>query len=67
LYVQRPMLGAYIRSPVLLRERAAALFELIAIGAVDVRIGAIYPLADARQALEDLIGRKTTGKVLLRP
>jgi NADPH:quinone reductase len=67
LYVQRPMLGAYIRSPVLLRERAAALFELIAIGAVDVRIGAIYPLADARQALEDLIGRKTTGKALLRP
>jgi NADPH2:quinone reductase len=67
LYVQRPMLGVYIRTPELLRERAAALFELIAIGAVNVRIGAVYPLSQARQALEDLTGRRTTGKLLLTP
>ena len=67
LYVQRPTLGTYARSPRLLRERAAALFELIGIDAVKVRIGAVYPLAQARQALEDLTGRKTTGKVLLKP
>jgi NADPH:quinone reductase len=67
MYVQRPMLGVYIRTPELLRDRAAALFELIGIGAVNVRIGAVYSLAHARHALEDLIGRKTTGKVLLKP
>ena len=67
LYVQRPFLGTYTRTPELLHDRAAALFELIAIDAVKVRIGAVYPLAEARQAHEDLVGRKTTGKVLLKP
>jgi NADPH2:quinone reductase len=67
LYVQRPILGTYTRTPQLLRDRAAALFELIAIDAVKVRIGATYRLEQARQAHEDLVGRKTTGKVLLKP
>jgi NADPH2:quinone reductase len=67
LYVQRPVLGTYTRTPELLRDRAAALFELIAIDAVKVRIGAVYPLEQARQAHEDLVGRKTTGKLLLKP
>ena len=66
-YVQRPILGTYVRAPELLRERAAALFELIAINALNVRIGAVYPLEQARQAHEDLVGRKTTGKLLLKP
>lgn len=67
LYLQRPTMGTYLRTPELLRDRASALFELIGIGAVKVRIGTTYPLADARRALEDLVGRKTTGKLLLRP
>jgi NADPH2:quinone reductase len=67
LYVQRPTLQTYTRTPELLQDRAAGLFELIAIGAVDVRIGAKYPLSQARQAMEDLEGRKTTGKLLLIP
>jgi len=67
LYVQRPFLGTYTRTPELLRDRAAALFELIAIDAVKVRIGAVYSLEQAREAHEDLTARKTTGKVLLKP
>jgi NADPH2:quinone reductase len=67
LYVQRPILGTYTRTPELLRDRAAALFELIGIGALDVRIGAVFRLEHARQAHEDLVGRKTTGKILLEP
>jgi NADPH:quinone reductase len=67
LYVQRPFLNTYIRTPELLHDRAAALFELIAIDAVKVRIGSVYSLAQARQAHEDLVGRKTTGKILLKP
>ncbi|TMM04760.1 MAG: quinone oxidoreductase [Actinobacteria bacterium] len=67
LYVQRPTLMTYTRTPELLRERAEALFDLIAEGKLRVRIGARYPLAEARQAHEDLEARKTTGKLLLIP
>jgi NADPH:quinone reductase len=67
LYVQRPTLQTYTRTPELLHDRAAALFELIAGGKLDVRIGARYPLEQARQAHEDLEGRQTTGKLLLIP
>jgi NADPH:quinone reductase len=41
--------------------------ELIEGGKLDVRIGARYPLEQARQAHEDLEARKTTGKLLLIP
>ena len=67
LYVQRPVLGHYTRTPELLRERGAAVFELVADGKLDARIGHRYPLADARQAHEDLEARRTTGKLLLLP
>ena len=67
LYVQRPTLQTYTRTPELLSERAKALFELIEGGKLDVRIGGRYPLEQARQAHEDLEARKTTGKLLLIP
>ncbi|HET6868605.1 MAG TPA: quinone oxidoreductase [Solirubrobacteraceae bacterium] len=67
LYVQRPTLQTYTRTPELLRDRADALFELIVSGDLKVRIGARYPLEQARQAHEDLEARKTTGKLLLIP
>lgn len=66
LYVQRPTLHTYNRTPGLLQARAAALFALIADG-LDVRVGGRYPLADARRAHEDLLARRTTGKLLLIP
>jgi NADPH2:quinone reductase len=67
LYVQRPTLSTYTRTRELLRERAGQLFELLADGKLDVRIGARYALAEARQAHEDLEARLTTGKLLLIP
>jgi NADPH2:quinone reductase len=67
LYVQRPTLNTYTRTPQLLRERTRQVFELIRLGKLRVRIGARYPLADARQAHMDLQARKTTGKILLLP
>jgi NADPH2:quinone reductase len=66
-YVQRPTLQTYTRTPELLSERAAALFDLIEDGSIEIRIGARYPLEQARQATEDLEGRRTTGKLLLIP
>jgi NADPH2:quinone reductase len=65
LYVQRPTIKTYTRTQQLLRERAKLLFELIGSGQLKVRIGARYPLAEARQAHQDLQARKTTGKILL--
>jgi NADPH2:quinone reductase len=67
LYLQRPTLATYTRTPTLLRERATALFELIARGDLRVRIGGRYPLADVRRAHEDLEARRTVGKLLLVP
>jgi NADPH2:quinone reductase len=67
LYVQRPTLVTYTRTPELLRDRARKVFELVRGGRLMVRIGARYPLADARQAHIDLEARKTTGKILLIP
>jgi NADPH2:quinone reductase len=65
LYVQRPTIKTYTRTPDLLRERAKIVFELVGSGQLNVRIGARYPLAEARKAHEDLEARKTTGKILL--
>lgn len=67
LYVQRPTLVTYTRTPELLAQRARALFALIADGRLEIRIGNRYPLSDARQAHEDLEARKTTGKLILLP
>jgi NADPH2:quinone reductase len=67
VYVQRPTLHTYTRTPELLRARAERVFALVADGKLRVRIGGRYPLAEARRAHEDLEGRRTTGKLLLVP
>ena len=67
LYVTRPTMGHYIADRGELLWRAGDLFEWIAKGELDVRIGAEYPLADAPRAHEDLAARRTTGKLLLIP
>jgi NADPH2:quinone reductase len=67
LYVQRPTIQTYTRTPELLRDHARRVFELVLQGKLKVRIGARYPLREARQAHQDLEARKTTGKILLEP
>jgi NADPH:quinone reductase len=67
LYVQRPTLATYTRTPELLRGLAGAVLDHIAAGRLDVRIGGRRPLAQAREAHEDLEARRTTGKLLLLP
>ncbi len=65
LYVQRPTVKTYTRTPAMLQERARRVLDLVAAGKLEIRIGARYPLDQARQAHEDLEGRRTTGKLLL--
>jgi NADPH:quinone reductase len=67
LYVQRPVLGTYVRTRELLLARAGEVFDWVRAGRLDVRIGARYPLADAARSHEDLEARRTTGKLLLIP
>jgi NADPH2:quinone reductase len=67
LFITRPTLAHYTLTPSELRGRAAELFAWTASGALTVRIGATYPLAQAAEAHRALEGRQTTGKVLLVP
>jgi NADPH2:quinone reductase len=67
LFLTRPTLLHYVADRAELLWRAGDLFEWIAKGELDVRIGGEYPLADAARAHEDLAGRRTTGKLLLIP
>ena len=66
LFLTRPTLAHYIADTAELRWRAGEVFDWIAKGELDVRIGATYPLADAARAQDDL-ARRTTGKLLLLP
>lgn len=67
LYLTRPAVAHYVATREELTWRTGELFSAVAAGTLDVRVGARYPLADARTAHEDLEGRRTTGKVLLLP
>jgi NADPH2:quinone reductase len=67
LFLTRPTLGNYAADRGELLWRAGDLFEWIAKGELDVRIGGEYPLADAPRAHEDLAARRTAGKLVLQP
>ena len=67
VYVTRPSLADYTATAGEMRASAARLFEMLRSGAVEVRIGARYALADAAEAHRDLEARRTTGATLLLP
>jgi len=67
LYVTRPTLASYITTHEELQQRATSVLNMIATGAIKLRIEHLYPLRDAAQAHRDLEARKTTGKLLLVP
>ena len=67
LFLTRPSLAAYVRTPALLTQSAEALFEAVSSGAVEVHIGQEYALRDAAQAHRDLEARKLTGSTILIP
>ncbi|MBA4708401.1 quinone oxidoreductase family protein [Aquitalea aquatica] len=67
LFFTRPKLGDYIAQREELEASAAALFERIAAGAVQVKPSTSYPLAAAATAHRDLEGRRTTGSIILLP
>ena len=66
VFLTRPSLAHYVASPDELQWRATDLMHMIVSGALTIRIGGRYALADAAQAHRDLEGRKTTGKLVLQ-
>src|SRR5678815_5579519 len=67
LFITRPTLAHYTLTREELEWRANDVLQSIARGELKLRIHKVYPLAEAAQAHRDLEGRKTTGKLLLRP
>jgi NADPH2:quinone reductase len=55
----------HVHTPTLRRAHAAQLFDWIASGDVKVRIGGVYPFAEAARAHADMESRVTIGKLLL--
>jgi NADPH:quinone reductase len=65
--VLRPTLFNYIHTREEFEQYSADLFDLIIKDKLNVRIHETYPLAEVARAHTDLEGRKTTGKLLLKP
>jgi NADPH:quinone reductase len=55
------------RPETMMREPLRDLFERAARGELKPQLGPVYPLSDVRRAHEDLVGRRTTGKLILDP
>lgn len=60
-------LAHLLARPDLLGPMIGDLFAAIAAAELTVTIGEVYPLSEAARAHEDLIARRTTGKLLLDP
>ncbi|MBI2841118.1 MAG: quinone oxidoreductase [Acidobacteria bacterium] len=67
LFLTRPSLFHYMSTREEFAGRAGDVLEWVASGALKVRIGATFPLAEAAQAHRALEARQTSGKVLLIP
>jgi NADPH2:quinone reductase len=67
LFITRPTLAHYTATREELEWRASDVLQWIVAGDLKLRIHKVYPLAEAAQAHRDLEGRKTTGKLLLKP
>ena len=65
--VARPTLFGYIETREEFEFYVKELFTLLQSGQLKVNVHKVYPLQDAAQAHIDLEGRKTTGKLFLKP
>ncbi|EID18406.1 quinone oxidoreductase family protein [Mycolicibacterium phlei] len=67
LFLTRPTLFHYTRTPDEFAWRAGELLDAIAAGQLNITVSHRYPLAEAEQAHRDLEGRRTVGSVVLIP
>ncbi|HYF07771.1 MAG TPA: quinone oxidoreductase [Acetobacteraceae bacterium] len=67
LYLTRPTLNTYTATRADLLATAKDLFEVVASGAVKIRVNQTYALKDAAEAHRALEARRTTGSTVLVP
>jgi len=67
LFMTRPTLFDFVRTPAELHRVAADLFRVVKSGAVKIAVNHRYALADAARAHADLEARMTTGSIVLLP
>jgi len=67
LYFTRPTLATYVAAREDLEMSSAAVFEMVAKGAVNVEIGQRYKLEEVVRAHEDLEAGKTSGSSIILP
>jgi NADPH2:quinone reductase len=67
LFLTRPSLNHHIATREDLDGRAGDVFQMVASGKLNLRVGKTYKLEDAAESHRALEGRKTTGKLLLIP
>ena len=67
VYLTRPSLVHFTRTPDEFSWRAGEVLDAIAAGTITVTVSARYPLAEASRAHADLQGRRTTGSIVLVP
>ena len=67
IYLIRPSLVHFIRTPDEFAWRAGEVLDAIADGSIVITVGGHYPLAESDRAHRDLQGRRTTGSIVLLP
>jgi NADPH2:quinone reductase len=67
VYLIRPSLVHFIRTPDEFAWRAGEVLDAIADGSIVITVGGHYPLAESDRAHRDLQGRRTTGSIVLLP
>lgn len=67
LFLTRPAVFDFVRTPEQLRDASAELFRVIENGSVAVEINQTWPLAEAAEAHRALEARQTTGSTVLLP
>ena len=67
VFLTRPNLAHFTRTPDEFAWRAGEVLDAIADGSITVTVGGHYPLAEAERAHRDLQSRKTTGSIVLLP
>jgi NADPH2:quinone reductase len=67
VYLVRPSLVHFIRTPDEFAWRAGEVINAIADGSLPITVGGRYPLAESDRAHTDLQARKTTGSIVLLP
>lgn len=67
LYFTRPTLATYVAARKDLEMSSAAVFDMVAKGAVNIEIGQRYKLEEAAKAHEELEAGKTSGSSIILP